>query len=305
MLFQEVQSWMHRCARPVDLALWQCLFEDGSAEAVADALLAYQNADGGFGHALEADLWSPFSTPMGACAALNYLSLSGRRDLTHPAYQGLLRYLRSGAGREGDQWLFCLPENDAYPHAPWYIFSEQTNRQESLGVTATLSAFLIARLPASDPLSQRARAEAPALLACLHGDAPLGELGLSGLMNLLSACVEQHVAQVDAAELSSELDRRYLSTIRAGLGHWDQYVHRPSIVVRSPASPLYPALSREVEEELDFLLRTRESGGVWPVYWSWGDLAARYPAAAVLSACWGQASLAINNMLFLRAFSRA
>lgn len=50
--------------------------------------------------------------------------------------------------------------------------------------------------------------------------------------------------------------------------------------------------------------RPRGCGGVWPVYWSWGDLTARYPSAAALSTCWGQASLAINNMLFLRAFSR-
>ena len=45
---EPINNWMHRNARELDLASWKCLFMNGNAEEVADALLQYQNEDGGF-----------------------------------------------------------------------------------------------------------------------------------------------------------------------------------------------------------------------------------------------------------------
>ena len=62
--FQAIRRWMYRCARPVELALWQFHFEGGPREAVLTALSAFQNPDGGIGHALEADCWNTASAPI-------------------------------------------------------------------------------------------------------------------------------------------------------------------------------------------------------------------------------------------------
>ncbi len=53
--YAEIRLWMYRNARQIELALWQYYFENGSQESVLAALAMYQNADGGFGNALEAD----------------------------------------------------------------------------------------------------------------------------------------------------------------------------------------------------------------------------------------------------------
>ena len=92
-IMKEVNNWMHRNAREVELCLWQVLFEEGAPISVADALLAYQNDDGGFGHALEADNWNPGSTPIAACTAIKYMKMAGFYDYSHPAYQGIIRFL--------------------------------------------------------------------------------------------------------------------------------------------------------------------------------------------------------------------
>lgn len=55
--FEKARSFIYHNARPLDIARWQYHFEGGSNEAVLTALAAYQNEDGGFGHALEADAW--------------------------------------------------------------------------------------------------------------------------------------------------------------------------------------------------------------------------------------------------------
>ena len=57
--FKKAREFMYRNARPLDLARFQYHFENGSKEAVINALSYYQNEDGGFGHAVEADCWNP------------------------------------------------------------------------------------------------------------------------------------------------------------------------------------------------------------------------------------------------------
>ena len=50
-------------ARLLDRRRFQRLFEDGPAAPVRDAVAAYRNDDGGFGHALEPDCRAPGSQP--------------------------------------------------------------------------------------------------------------------------------------------------------------------------------------------------------------------------------------------------
>ena len=53
--------WLN--ARLLERQLFACLFADGPRDPVLSALRAYQNADGGFGNALEADKRCPSSQP--------------------------------------------------------------------------------------------------------------------------------------------------------------------------------------------------------------------------------------------------
>jgi hypothetical protein len=55
-------------ARVIDQRRFQRLFEDGPAAAVRDAVAAYRNDDGGFGHGLEPDCRSPAPEAAGLLA---------------------------------------------------------------------------------------------------------------------------------------------------------------------------------------------------------------------------------------------
>ena len=59
---RRLRRWLQCNARSLEWALYLQKFENGSVEAVLDALAAYQNPDGGFGHALEPDDWNQNST---------------------------------------------------------------------------------------------------------------------------------------------------------------------------------------------------------------------------------------------------
>lgn len=51
--YQEIRAWMHRNARPLEMAVWNYFFEGGARDEIADALAYYQNDDGGFGNGVE------------------------------------------------------------------------------------------------------------------------------------------------------------------------------------------------------------------------------------------------------------
>ena len=74
MAFIRAGRWIKRCARPLEVARWEYLFEGGSRERVLEILGAYQNEDGGFGHGLKPDFWLPSSSPMATWAAVRILS---------------------------------------------------------------------------------------------------------------------------------------------------------------------------------------------------------------------------------------
>ena len=67
-------------ARVLDQRRFQRLFEDGPASAVRDAVAAYRNEDGGFGHALEPDCRAPGSQPAATEMALRIMDEAGAWD---------------------------------------------------------------------------------------------------------------------------------------------------------------------------------------------------------------------------------
>jgi len=141
--FTKARTFIYRNARPIDLARFQFLFEDGSAEAVLTALAAYQNEDGGFGHALEPDYWNPHSSPIQTWAATEILLEIGHDDASHPIVQGILRYLGSGADFDGKLWANEVPSNNDYPHAPWWHFGKPVSNEFDYNPTAALAGFVL------------------------------------------------------------------------------------------------------------------------------------------------------------------
>lgn len=89
----------------------------GPREAVVEALIAYQNGDGGFGRGLEVDIAAPDSQPFAARLAMHVLiSIGARAD--EPMVERLAGWLEREQGEDGD-WRF---PPGVYQHAlaPWF-----------------------------------------------------------------------------------------------------------------------------------------------------------------------------------------
>ena len=101
--------------RVLDRRRFERLLGDGDAGPTRDAVAAYRNADGGFGHALEPDGRTPASQPAAVAPALRTLDEADAWDVDLAA--GACDWLERAAPDEGGA-IFVAPSVSGWPHAP-------------------------------------------------------------------------------------------------------------------------------------------------------------------------------------------
>ncbi len=78
--FDAAADFLAASARVLDRRVFERLFSGGAAGPVRDAVAAYRNADGGFGHALEPDCRTAASQPAAVEMALRIMDLADAWD---------------------------------------------------------------------------------------------------------------------------------------------------------------------------------------------------------------------------------
>ena len=115
------RQFLAASGRVLDRRRFERLFAGGQAGPVRDAVAAYRNPDGGFGHALEPDGRCPGSQPLAIESALEALDEADAWDDT--LVSGALGWLEANAPGEGGA-VFVADTIDGWPHAPWLVPEE-------------------------------------------------------------------------------------------------------------------------------------------------------------------------------------
>jgi hypothetical protein len=136
--FEAAADFLAARARLLDRRMYERLFRGGAAEPVRDAVAAYRNADGGFGHALEPDCRAAASQPAAVEMALRIMDLAGAWD--ERLVRDAVDWLSAIAPAEGGA-AFVLPSVSEGPHAPWWVPAEGA----SLIQTGQIAGLLYAR----------------------------------------------------------------------------------------------------------------------------------------------------------------
>ena len=138
--FDAAAEFMAGHARVLDRRVFQRLFQGGAPEPVRDAVAAYRNDDGGFGHALEPDLRAAASQPAAVEMALRIMDAADAWD--EHLVRGAIDWLTSIAPAEGGA-TFVLRTLAQGPHAPWWVPAE--GNPVSLIQTGQIAGVLYAR----------------------------------------------------------------------------------------------------------------------------------------------------------------
>lgn len=303
--FDEIRDWMYRNARNIELSLWRYHFENGSREDVLSALAFYQNEDGGFGNTLEADNWNPESTPYTTLRAIDVVKSVGLSDMEHPIMQGIFRFLESGKHMTEYGWLFSIPSNDNYPHAPWWSFDNKANRYESIGLTAELAAFIIEFGDKDSELYKKAMNFAKQLTTDLKTLSKFGDMGVGGYCVLLDTIRRCGLEEIfDYKNTLPIVKKLVYDSIERDVSKWEFYGKRPSNFIDSPESVFFKDNEDITMKELDYLIEKRPAKSVWNITWSWFENNEKYPKEFAVSENWWRAAVAIQKMTQLRRFGR-
>lgn len=300
--FIEVRSWVRRNARPLENALWNYHFEGESVDTVLSILEEYQQQDGGFGNAIEADSWNPDSSPYSTSFAIEILKQIGFYDISHPIYKGIFHYLEHTEYQGEAGWFFTVPQNDQYPHAIWWTYDEEGNTKcQNIGVTSDLCGFILRFGDKNSALYERAMRYTDMLIKRLKEDENLGDMGL------LSFCSLYENLVAGGYEDNFDLDFLEKQTRNLVRKHFHEYVwtnHQDMISVLPNASIYYyEDYKQEVSDALDELIQIRPKGGVWSIPWEWYDNG-KYMKEFAISENWWRAYKAIEKMLFLKEYKR-
>ena len=305
--FQSLKRWMYRNARPLDMARWQYHFENGNKEAVLSALSAYQNEDGGFGNAIEADSWNPNSSPYSTHIAIHMLEEINFRDRNHEMIRKILKYLETTPDFDGEHWPAIISTNNNYPHAPWWADSTY---DWGYTPTAFFAGFILFYANKDENIYKRAEKIVEAAInRYLYGTMENGEayhrVRREGeincftkmLMFLESTEIEY---KYNLAEVKSVLNQQAQTFIEKDDAKWNQYCWKPSVFVKSPDGIFYPGNEKAIDTELDFILNKRNHEGIWDITWAWGA----YEKEFAVSENWWKANIVIENLLLLKKFFR-
>jgi hypothetical protein len=261
-------------ARVLDRRRFERLFGDGPAEAVRDAVAAYANPDGGFGHALEPDGRGPASQPAAMALALRTLDEAGAWDeaLVARALEWLERTAPAGGGT-----CFVDPSIEGWPHAPWW--QPEPGAPASLITTGPIAGVLHARGVAHGWL-ERASALLWERIDALQDP---GSYELLGAVGFLEHAPDRRRADAAIGRLAERL--------RA------DETHGPLVFAPRPDSIARAAFDAgAIEASLDGLAAGRRDDGGWTFDWpAWS------PAA---EADW-RGSVTVDALAVLRANGRS
>ena len=283
-LLDGAAGFVWRTGRLIDRHRFAHLFMGGDRGPVLAALAAYQNADGGFGNALEPDLRGPGSQPEPVEVAFRVLDEVGAMD--DPMVAPACDWLASASTAEGGV-PYVLPSALEHPRAPWW----QTEPDPPAGLVPTAAiAGLLHKHRVAHPWLEGATA-----FTWRAADA-IAETNPYEVRSVLTFL--DHVPDRERAEAAFR--RIGGLTLEQGLVTLDPEatgdVHRPLDFAPSPDAMARRLFGDEViEASLDALAAGQQADGGWTVGWpAWTE------AAGLEWRAW----VTVHNLGVLRAYGR-
>ncbi|WP_409271662.1 hypothetical protein V1499_19030 [Neobacillus sp. SCS-31] len=301
--FEKAKVFIKSKARGLERSRFQFIFENGSKESVLTELEKYQNEDGGFGHGIEPDFWLPHSSPMATWAAGQILMEIGA-DKNEPIVRSMVSFLATSIDSETGMWHSVLPENNDFPHAPWWHWHESVQENWSFNPGAELAAFLVHwSAEESEPAEIGWRVIANAVDHLMRKS----EMDKHEINNFqaLVEIMKPHQATFNSKynysliEVSEQVMKLAENCVNKDVSTWTKgYQPLPLDFIDTPEHPLCERLGSLVEKNLDFYKQQMSDEGIWDISWSWGS----YPEEYEIARGHWKGILAVNRYKQLKAF---
>jgi len=271
---ERARDFILRNARVLDRRRFAFRFDGGDGADVVAALRAYQNADGGFGHALEPDLRCSASQPVPVEQALHILDEVDAfdSDIVHRCC-AWLESVRTEAGGVP----FALSTLAEGPHAPWWKASGNASLNPTAGILGLLCKHRVAH-------AWMTRAAA-FCWNVLESDA-LNEVGPDDAISILTF-LEYAPERGRADAVFERLGKRVRADLVALEPGTPGYVKTPLEFAPAPDKMARRLFEPEtIGLHLDALEKRQLDDGGWPITWIPPSAAAEIEWRAIVTIKW-------------------
>lgn len=295
--FGNAVEYIRNEGRALEVSLLEHEFFKGTETAVLAELKKFQNADGGFGNALEPDYRAADSSVLCTTFAMDIIY-----GLDTPSNNEMLtsatNYLSAVMDEEKLVWRFLPEIEDNYPRAPWWS-------QENLA--ATFNNFI----------------ENPRVKICSYGFC-YPELFDKETINKLVSQILKHIetrsdkASVDellcymtlektedlpeSAQkiLYEKICKMIPESIETDENKWGDYGLKPVQLIKSPDSQFRTLIPELVKMNLQYELEQQTEEGCWLPNWDWAGL---FPDSWATAKQEWSGVLTLEKLKLFRAFA--
>jgi hypothetical protein len=252
--FDRAKNFIYSNSRFLERLLFAVRFEDASPECVGRLISAYQNPDGGLGHALEPDVRCSESQPLFVSVGLTAMRDAGWRD--RDLSLSICSFLEGISDADGLVPIL-LPSALKAPHASHW----RSTGQPALNPTASICGLLHYQGVEHPWLSRATRTCCEILLR-----EPPREAHTLGCATLLVEYLpDQRLATEIAEQIASALPGSAFYIAHAPV---QTYGLTPLHFAPTPTSRWRRLFTDEqIEGHLAHLLATQQADGGWPITW--------------------------------------
>jgi hypothetical protein len=292
--FEKATTFIKENARPLEKALYNFYFENGSVEQVLLELSKYQNEDGGFGHALESDVRLAASNQLATSVAFQILSELNIGPDNHIVKRAI-DYLARNYKAEFKGWLFLPPEVDAVPRAIWWNYDANENNNYNCNPSAEIAGYLARyRNLAPQNIVDEAVTAAIDYLKKNYDTLTMHDI----------FCYQRLAKELSPSEKTFILDllRKILrKNTTFDNKKWCEYGASPLSYINSPAYELADIFTKEeLDANFDYIIHRQQEDGSWLPNWNWCRFEEEWDVAKME---W-MGVITLNNLKILNSFNQ-
>ncbi len=296
MILNQTISYIRQNGRLLEIKRLNHLLDGGSVEDILNALQKYQNDDGGFGHALEPDCWNPESSAIQSLTAITVMRTLNL-DKSNPMIMRLFEYLESSFNHQTSRWDLLHPQNNNYPHAPWW---EYRDVEPSFNPSASIAGFIMKYEDPSSPLYKDAYTvylDALDYIDNTEGSIEMHELRC--LLDMANDLYETHQFDPDYLNMVQRLIIQMRLVIEIDESKWfTSYSVKPSFLIKHHPSIGSDEFKELIFKEFELAISQRNSEGIWPLTWSWSH----YPETFLKAKLMWNSIIAYDYIALMKAY---
>jgi hypothetical protein len=295
-IFNKSKKYLQQNCRPLEIARFDYLFENGNPNIVIKELQKFQNIDGGFGKNLYAEFLQPDSTPLATSYALQLINEIDNID--EDIIKKTITYLEESYDINRHGWYSMDEKVNNFPHAVWWHWDQIKKMNPIDEHWGNPSAEIIGYL-----FKYRK------YLTTLDINKVV-DFAIDYWVNKTefgseheTYCYIQLYKYIDEYRkklLSPNLVKATQIQVKTDVESWKKYTPQPLHFASNPNFFLFDVVKENIDNNLDFLIDTMTTDGTWFPHWNWYQYEEEWEKAKII---W-VGILTIENLKKLEAYNR-